>query len=155
MGRGRAERIIATALAPLARVGLLASLGLGLFAPPAFAGEADDLQAMIDRARNGVTDLERLDEKGAAKPEIATLRTWLNEAWTLRSEQKYDDVRIVLDRCDAQAEMIRQKTLAAKAMAQAAEKEGRVAKLRAEIEKARKGIEETKQQKAALEARTK
>jgi hypothetical protein len=136
-------------------VGLVVSLGLGLAVAPAFAGEADDLQAMIDRARNGVTDLDRLDEKGAAKQEIATLRTWLNEAWTLRSQQKYDDVRIVLDRCDAQAEMIRQKTLAAKALAQAADKETRVAKLRAEIEKARKGIEAAKQQKSALEVRTK
>jgi hypothetical protein len=51
--------------------------------------------------------------------------------------------------------MIRQKTLAAKALAQAADKETRVAKLRAEIEKARKGIEAAKQQKSALEVRTK
>jgi hypothetical protein len=102
-----------------------------------------------------VSDLERLDERAAAKQEIGILRTWLNEAWTLRSEQKYDDVRVVLDRCDAQAEMIRQKTLAAKAMSLATDKETRVAKLRADIEKARRGIEEKKQQKATLEARTK
>lgn len=133
---------------------LLSCAVMGLVVMPAAAGEADDLQAMIDRARNGVSDLERLDEKGAAKQEIAQLRTWLNEAWTLRSEQKYDDVRVVLDRCDAQAEMIRQRTLAAKAMAQAAEREAKVAKLRAEIEKARKGIEDTKQQKASLEGKT-
>ena len=118
------------------------------------AGEADDLQAMIDRARNGVTDLERLDEKGAARDEVAVLRTWLDESWRLRSEHKYDDVRIVLDRCDAQAEMIRQKIQACKLVSQAAEREERVARQRADNEKTRKAIEQARVQKATLEART-
>ena len=139
-------------------VGVLALTVAGVLGGPllatGIAGEADDLQAMIDRARNGVRDLERLDEKAAARPDIDLLRTWLNEAWTLRSEQKYDDVRVVLDRCDAQAEMIRQTTLAAKGLAQAAEKEAKVAKLRAEIETTRKAIEEARVQKAALEGRS-
>ena len=136
----------------------LTSLALGatlLLAPgPARAGEADDLQAMIDRARNGVTDLERLDEKGATRDEAAVLRSWLDEAWRLRSEHKYDDVRIVLDRCDAQAEMIRQKIQASKLMAQATEREERVARMRADNEKIRKAIEQARLQKAALEAKT-
>ncbi len=122
-------------------------------AAAAQAGEADDLQVMIDRARNGVTDLERLDEKGAARDDAQVLRSWLDEAWRLRSEQKYDDVRIVLDRCDSQAEMIRQRIQASKLVAQAAEREDKVAKLRAEIEALRKAIAEGRQQKAALEGK--
>jgi hypothetical protein len=96
---------------------------VGLTASGAHAGEADDLQVMIDRARNGVTDLERLDERSATREDAALLRLWLDEAWRLRSEQKYDEVRLVLDRCDAQAAMIREKIQAAKLLAQAAEKE--------------------------------
>ena len=123
--------------APLA-VSLAGSTSTLTRAGTARAGEADDLQAMIDRARNGVADLERLDDKGATRDEAAVLRSWLDEAWRLRSEHKYDDVRIVLDRCDAQAEMIRQKIQASKLLAQAAEREERVARLRAENDKTRK-----------------
>jgi hypothetical protein len=135
-----------------ATVGLL--LGVLLVRPVA-AGEADDLQAMIDRAKNGVEDLERLDEKGVATEDATVLRMWLEEAWRLRSEQKYDDVRIVLDRGDAQAEMIRQKIQAAKLAAQAADREQKLAALKADIEKTRKAIDQARIQKAALEAKTK
>jgi hypothetical protein len=138
----------------LARGVVLFVLAL-LVAPVARAGEADDLQAMIDRARNGVTDLERLDERGAAREDAAVLRRWLEEAWGLRSEQKYDEVRIVLDRCDAQAEMIRQKILASKVVAQALDREESLRKLRDSIEKTRRAIQQATIQKAALEARGK
>jgi hypothetical protein len=132
------------------------ALGLAAFGTPAaHAGEADDLQAMIDRAKNGVEDLERLDDQGATKEDATVLRLWLEEAWRLRSEQKYDDVRIVLDRADAQVEMIRQKIQAAKLSTQAAEREKKVAQLKADNEKTRKAIEQAKIQKATLEARTK
>lgn len=121
----------------------------------AFAGEADDLQAMIDRARNGVTDLERLDERGAAREDASVLRLWLDEAWRLRSEQKYDEVRIVLDRCDAQAEMIRQKIQASKLSAQAAQREESLKRLRDNIEKTRRAIQQAQLTKAGLEGRSK
>jgi hypothetical protein len=110
---------------------------------------------MIDRARNGVPDLERQDERGAARDEASVLRLWLDEAWRLRSEQKYDDVRIVLDRCDAQAEMIRQKIAASKATAQANERDQTLKRLRENIEKARRDIMKAITDKAALEARAK
>jgi hypothetical protein len=135
--------------------GVVSALVTLLAAGPAAAGEADDLQAMIDRARNGVTDLERLDERGAAREDAALLRRWLEEAWGLRSEQKYDEVRIVLDRCDAQAEMIRQKILAAKVVAQAVEREENLKRLRDNIEKTRRAIQQATIQKAALEQRGK
>jgi hypothetical protein len=119
------------------------------------AGEADDLQAMIDRARNGVTDLERLDERSAAREDAALLRLWLDEAWRLRSEQKYDEVRLVLDRCDAQAAMIREKIQAAKLMAQAADREENLRRLKDNIEKTRRAIQQAQMQKVGLEARSK
>jgi hypothetical protein len=134
-------------------LGTLMVAGLG--SRPARAGEADDLQVMIDRARNGVTDLERLDERSAAREDAALLRQWLDEAWRLRSEQKYDEVRIVLDRCDAQSEMIRQKIQAAKLSAQAAEREENLRRLRDNIDKTRRAIQQAQIQKAGLEARSK
>jgi hypothetical protein len=127
----------------------------GLAARELRAGEADDLQAMIDRARNGVTDLERLDERSATREDAALLRLWLDEAWRLRSEQKYDEVRLVLDRCDAQAAMIREKIQAAKLMAQAAEKEESLRRLKDNIEKTRRAIQQAQMQKIGLEARSK
>lgn len=130
-------------------------LGSALIPGPALAGEADDLQVMIDRARNGVPDLERQDERGAARDEASVLRLWLDEAWRLRSEQKYDEVRIVLDRCDAQAEMIRQKIQAAKLSAQAAERESALQRVRENIEKTRRDILKATTDKAAIEARAK
>ena len=121
----------------------------------ALAGEADDLQVMIDRARNGVPDLERQDERGATRDEASVLRLWLDEAWRLRSEQKYDEVRIVLDRCDAQAEMIRQKILASKLTAQAVERETNLKRVRDSIDKTRRDITRATTDKATLEARAK
>jgi hypothetical protein len=121
----------------------------------ASAGEADDLQVMIDRARNGVPDLERQDDRGATRDETTILRVWLDEAWRLRSEQRYDDVRIVLDRCEAQAELIRQKIQASKVMGRAAEREDDLKRLRENIEKTRRAIQQATLAKAALEARSK
>jgi soluble cytochrome b562 len=121
---------------------------------PARAGEADDLQAMIERARNGASDLERLDERNAARDEVTLMRVWLDEAWRLRSEGKYDEVREVLTRTDAQAEMIRQKIVAAGLAADAAAREAELQKLRAAIEKTRRAIATATVEKAGLEAKT-
>jgi hypothetical protein len=132
-------------------------LGVAMLAaiPAATAGEADDLQVMIDRARNGVPDLERQDDRGATRDETTVLRVWLDEAWRLRSEQRYDDVRVVLDRCEAQAEMIRQKIQASKVMARASEREDDLKRLRDNIEKTKRAIQQATLAKAALEARSK
>jgi predicted small secreted protein len=119
------------------------------------AGEADDLQVMIERARNGAADLERLDERNAAREEITILRVWLDEAWRLRSNQKYDDVRVVLDRCDAQAEMIRQKVQASKVLAEATAKEQAARQVQQDIETTKKAIQDATLQKAGLEGRAK
>src|SRR5262245_29457115 len=112
-------------------VGILASSGAGR----AVAGEADDLQRMSDGARKNVTDLELRDERLAVRDELAMQRTWLDLAWRMRSEQKYDEVRIVVDRCEAQAEMIRQKIAASNLLADAAAKEADLKRAKEEIGK--------------------
>lgn len=127
----------------------------GLFSSSVWAGEADDLQRMIDGAKQGTNDLERLDELRTTREEITMLRLWLDISWRLRSEQKYDEVRVVLDRCQAQADMIRQMIAASKVVAKANEKEAEVKALRAEIAKTRQAIQAATLEKTALQARIK
>ena len=126
----------------------------GALAPAARAGEADDLQRMVDVAKQGATDLERLDELRVAREDVTLLRVWLDGAWKLRSEERYDDVRAVLDRCQAQAEMIRARIQASKVVAQAAQKEAQIRKVKADTERTRKHLHGAQIEKAALEGRT-
>src|SRR5438105_1287273 len=103
---------------------MAAAVCLGVLVPAAArAGEADDLQRMIDTQRQAASYLEGLDETKAVREDITLIRVWLDTAWRLRSEAKYDDVRVVLDRVTAGAEMIREKINAAKLLAQAAKKD--------------------------------
>jgi hypothetical protein len=133
-------------------LGAVSLLGLSSMAR---AGEADDLQRMIDTAKQATNDLERLDEQKAVREEITLARVWLDTAWRLRSDQKYDDVRVVLDRCQAQGDMIRQKIVAAKAVSEAARKEDEVKRVRDKIAKTKEAIQAATLQKAALEGRVK
>ncbi len=119
------------------------------------AGEADDLQRMIEVARQGAKDLERLDDQGAVRDEIAMLNVWLDQAWGLRAHEKYDDVRLLLDRVQAQAEMIHEKITAAQLVREAARKEAEVKRIRDEIAKTREALQQATLQKAALEGRAK
>jgi hypothetical protein len=115
------------------------------------AGEEDDLQRQIETQRSGASDLERLDDIKATTDEIALLRSWLDEAWALRSKHEYDQVREVLDRCLAQAELVRQKIAAAKLRAQAQRREVALRELRAKIARTQKSLEDTVIKKKALE----
>ena len=138
--------------------GLLASaVAAALLAgtPLAVAGEADDLQRMIDVARQGGKDLERLDVHQAVRDELTLLNVWLDSAWKLRSEQKYDEVRVVLDRVQAQADMLRQKIAAAQLDFEATQKETELKSLRDEIARTRAALQAAIVQKAALEGRAK
>jgi hypothetical protein len=128
----------------------------GLSAAPraAMAGEEDDLQRQIETQRSGVNDLDRLDDLRATTEEITLLRAWLDEAWTLRSKHEYDQVREVLDRCIAQAELVRQKISAAKLRAQMQKREATVNELRAKIASTKKTLQETQVKKRALEEPT-
>ena len=115
------------------------------------AGEEDDLQRQIETQRTGVTDLDRLDDTRATTEEITMLKSWLDEAWSLRSKHEYDQVREVLDRCLAQAELIRQKISAAKMRAQLQKREATIGELRAKIARTKKTLQETTIKKKSLE----
>jgi hypothetical protein len=126
-----------------------------LAATPARAGEEDDLQRQIETQRAGVADIERLDELHTASDEIVLLKAWLDEAWSLRAKHEYDQVREVLDRALAQAELIRQKINVSKLRAQAEKREGALQALRKKIEQTRKALSDTTIKKKALEVGSK
>jgi len=133
-------------------IAALALLVAAWLAPRAArAGEEDDLQRQIDTQRSGVADLDRLDELRATTEEITMLKTWLDEAWSLRSKHEYDQVREVLDRCLAQAELIRQKINVSKLRAQTQKRENALADLKAKIDRTRKAFQDTTIKKKALE----
>jgi hypothetical protein len=115
------------------------------------AGEEDDLQRQIETQKAGVADLERLDELHATGDEIVLLKGWLEDAWSLRAKHEYDQVREVLDRALAQAELIRQKINVSKLRAQVAAREAAYKDLRQTIDKNRKALRDTAQKRRALE----
>ena len=117
------------------------------------AGEADDLQRQIDYLKQTTNDLERQDDQKAVSTDVTMMRSWLDNAWTLRSQEKYDEVRIVLDRCEAQANMVRQRLTAAKLSAQAAVKEDEVKRARSQLSRTKKALENAKIQKARMEGK--
>jgi hypothetical protein len=120
----------------------------------AVAGEEDDLQRQIETQRAGVNDLDRLDDMRATTDEVTMLRTWLDEAWNLRSKHEYDQVREVLDRCISQAELIRQKISAARLRAQVQKRDATVSELRAKIAATKKALQDAQVKKKALEEPT-
>lgn len=117
------------------------------------AGEADDLQRQIDYLKQTTNDLERQDDQKAVSTDVTMMRSWLDNAWTLRSQEKYDEVRIVLDRCEAQANMVRQRLTASKLAAQAAAKEDEVTRAKAQLARTKKALENAKIQKARMEGK--
>ena len=139
-----------SAVLPLVLAAVLFSLP-----PRARAGEADDLQRMIEVARQGAKDLERLDDQGAVRDETTLLNVWLDHAWSLRAQNEYDAVRTVLDRVQAQAEMIHEKINAAQVAREVAKREAELKRLRDEIAKTKEALTTAAVQKAALEGKGK
>ena len=117
----------------------------------ALAGEEDDLQREIDTQRVSVADLERLDELKATGDEITQLRSWLDEAWSLRSKHEYDQVREVLDRALKQADLIRAKITVSKLRAQAQKRESALQDTRTKIARTKKSLADTTLKKKVLE----
>ena len=132
-------------------VAVVAFAALGIGQRAAQTGEEDDLQREIDTQRVSVADLERLDEQKATGDEIAQLRSWLDEAWSLRSKHEYDQVREVLERTRKQADLIRAKITASKLRAQATAREAALNDMRAKIARTKKALAETLKKKKALE----
>ena len=134
-----------------ATVWLAAALVLAAGSGVARAGEEDDLQRQIDTQRSGLSDLDRLDELRSSTDEITLLKSWLDEAWNLRSKHEYDEVREVLDRCIAQAELIRQKISASKLRTQQQKREATLDETRNKIAATKKALQEMTIKKRTLE----
>ena len=153
MSRWISRGALALALSvPLASVSIHGSHGsIG----EAWAGEEDDLQRQIETQRAGASDIERLDELHAAGDEVVLLKAWLDEAWDLRAKHEYDQVREVLDRAIAQAELIRQKINVSKLRAQVDKREAQLQDTRRKTDQARKALADTTLKKNALEVGSK
>jgi hypothetical protein len=143
------RRLGSPALASLALFGALGAVPA--WSSVAYADEEDDLQRQIEAQKASVADLVRLDTQHAAGEEIVQLKGWLDEAWGLRAKHEYDSVREVLDRCMAQAELIRQSIAAANLKVQVAQKETLLKQVHEQIAQAKKDIESTKVQIKSLE----
>src|SRR4029078_11161492 len=78
-------------------------------------------------------------------------RSWLDEAWSLRSKHEHDQVREVLERTRKQADLIRAKITASKLRAEATSREASLAALRERIEKTKKALAETMKRKKTIE----
>jgi len=117
----------------------------------AWADEEDDIQRQIDVQKSGVADLEHLDRQHAATSEIQRLRDWLGQAWDLRNKHEPDDAREVLERCVAQAELVRQVISAAQLKTQVADRETKLNATKSETEKKKKALLDAQVRKRALE----
>jgi len=127
----------------------------GLLASQVARAGQGDLARQIDAQRAGVVDLERLDVRRAVPDETTSLRSWLDEASAQYAREEFDRVRELLDRCIAQAELIRQKIVAVDLVAQAEEREAAVKTLRDKTESARQSLQQALIKKKALEMTTK
>jgi hypothetical protein len=83
------------------------------------------------------------------------LKSWLDEAWQQYSKEEWKTVREVVDRCIAQAELIRQKITAAKMTAYANDREAAVRTTRERIDKTKKALLDAQSTKKALEMTSK
>jgi hypothetical protein len=130
---------------------------LMLLAAPAWASkhEAEDLKRQIDTQRSGLGDLERLDVSHVATAELTLLRSWLDEATNQLTVEKFERVREVIDRCLAQAELIRQKTSAGRLTQQANERESALKRSRDKVARTRDTIQQAAVNKKALELNAK
>ncbi len=127
-----------------------------LVAGPAFAGqEEQDLKRQIESERAAVSDLERIDDRHLVTDEITLLKSWLDEAWQQYSKEEWKRVREVVDRCIAQAELIRQKSTAGKMTAYANDREAAVRSTREKIERTKKALLDAQSTKKALEMTSK
>ena len=117
--------------------------------------EAEDLKRQIESQRAAVSDLDRLDDRHLVTDDITLLKTWLDEAWSQYSKEEWKRVREDVDRCIAQAELIRQRITAAKMTAYANEKEAQVKATREKIERTKRTLLDAQSTKKALEMNSK
>ena len=126
------------------------ALAVALVAARAGADERD-LKRRLESQRSAVDDLVSLDQQRTVSDEIALLKTWLDEAWTQLAREEEDTVRMLLDRCDAQAVHIREAIDASKAQAAVDRIESALRASRAKVEKTRRDLMDAQVKKKAME----
>ncbi len=117
--------------------------------------EAADLKRQIETQQAGIVDLQRLDAHRAVEDEITRLRSWLDEAFSQHAQAKWDHVRELIDRCLAQAELIRQKINVAQLSAQLSLKTAELKQTRERLQSTRASLEQATIQKKAMEITSK
>ena len=115
----------------------------------------EDLKRQIEAQQAATGDLEKLDEKRVAVDELALLRSWFDEAWGQYSKEEYDRVREILDRCTAEAELIRQKATAGKLTSLALDREAAAKASHDKLDRTKKDLQQAYIKKKALEMNTK
>lgn len=120
----------------------------------AYADKAD-LEREIGAQRAAARDLKALDAGHVAGDEVAELEAWLDDAAGRLQAGRVNLVRETLNRCLAQAEMIRQKIEAGKMHARVVERQRDVTATRKRIEELKKAIAAARARKAELEAQKK
>ncbi len=124
-------------------VALLASAG------PALADSAD-IKREIKAQQSAASDLQALDTRKVVADEIALLKTWLDEA-----VNKSGRAREVLDRCLAQADLIRLKIAVSKFTEEATNKERAVMESKAKVKTVKQALEDGLVKKKAMEMNAK
>lgn len=124
-------------------VALLASAG------PVLADSAD-IKREIKAQQSAATDLQALDTRKVVADEIALLKTWLDEA-----VNKSGRAREVLDRCLAQADLIRLKIAVSKVTEEATNKERAVMESKAKVKTVKQALEDALVKKKAMEMNAK
>ena len=115
----------------------------------------EDLKRQIEAQEAAIGDLEKLDERRVAIDEVALLKSWFQEAWGQYSKEEYDRVREILDRCTAQAELIRQKATAGKLTSLANDRESAAKASHDKLERTKKDLQQAYIKKKALEMNSK
>ncbi|HTM20301.1 MAG TPA: hypothetical protein VL172_07340 [Kofleriaceae bacterium] len=112
-----------------------------------------DLQRDIDVQAAAARDLGTLDKQGAAAGERTALQQWLDDAGQRLQAGKLDLVRDILNRCVAQAELIRQVIGAAKLDGEVADRHKALAASNQRLADTRKALAAAKARRAELEAK--
>lgn len=127
----------------LSTVVLLATAGAAL-------ADSADLKREIKAQQSAANDLQALDTGKVVADEIALLKTWLDEAVNKTSRS-----REVLDRCLAQADLIRLKIAVSKVTQAATAKERAVMESKAKVKAVRQALEDAIVKKKAMEMNAK
>jgi hypothetical protein len=116
---------------------------------------ADDPRREIQLQRAAAQDLDALDTKKQVADEIALLRSWLDEAEKQRAREQAQRAREVLDRCQVQTDLIREKLTTARVVGEAAEHEKAAKDSRERLKATKKALEDALVKKKSLEATSK